>query len=359
MRTRTAIAVAMSMALASCAHDPKVVYAKVSPDAADWASDGYRFEAGPVRFKLAASVVAVTASSPASGAVAANARTVLDSLNQPRKPVADLVALEAAQPIATVLKVPGKTLYALYADDPFYFRSNLSPQYVPDTFLLSSLGAAAEDNSGTAIQSAGSLISTAVTLFSLAAFKVTILPAPAPVPPAKPLQLPLVVDLSAGSAGLACWNVPGDGSRYRWCDVPDAGDWQYAVVVQEPAVGAITSEAFFGRARSDAAYQRLFPVPACVSIALLLRKGTPRGDEKIEYHRFDLVVSDPSLVYGVRIPAKGSISMPDACGSNLTVNASGSPSALDDASALIQQVAAIRKAGTPASGASAASAPSN
>ena len=344
IRANVFVATMVLVALAGCVHAPKVVYSTVPSTEEKWAGANYKFEAGPIRFRMAASVIAVTASSPAaSGVVQGNAGTVLSSLGQISNSYADVDQLKAAKPIATVIKVPGTTLYAAYADDPFYFRSNLSPQYVPGTFLMSSLGAAAEDNSVAMIQSAGTLIATLLPIVALVEFD----------PKQQPLSLPAVFDLSAGSAAHACWNDADnqDTDRRKWCTMPGDGSWQFAIDTREAPLGTMSEQAFFENARNDESkYGHLFPVSACVPVELLLRSG-PNGKQ----YKFDVVVADPSRVYAMVIPAKGTISMPDVCGANLTVNASGSPTDLDIASALIQQVAAVKNAGAAAPAASAAS----
>ena len=374
IRTKVLVTALASASITGCVHAPKVVYSEVPASPEAWASARYDFASGPIKFRLAGSMVAITASPPAnavsaaakddakpvpkpmaaalsgsaaSGVATATARELLDSLHQQSVPIADMAALYKAQPLAAVVKTPAGKLYALSADDPFYFRSNLSPQYVPGTFLLSSLGAAAEDNSSAAIQSAGTLIATAVTVFGFVG-------TPGPKPKL-PLSLPLVIDLTAGSADTkGCWKSSPTQSLdgLSWCNVSPGGSsaWQYAVSIQEAPAGAMSASAFFSNAAADEkTFGHLFPVSACVPIALLLSPDP--AAEVPQVYRFDMVVADPSLVYGVLIPAKGTISMPDVCGSNLTVNASGSPTDLDIASALIQQVAAIKKAGAPAANA--------
>jgi len=159
-----------------------------------------------------------------------------------------------------------------------------------------------------------------------------VLPLGIPGPRAPALTLPVVLDVSVPSR----WG--------QWQPIPGAsGDaWAYRVALPKgPApLGATPRQAFFDDSAGKPT--RLFPVSGCIQAVVEVSNDPARAAKK----SFPVTIADPDYLYTYFLPAKGSITMHDVCGADLTVDASnnGTANAFQALEAVFKQVQALKAA---------------
>jgi hypothetical protein len=225
--------------------------------------------------------------------------------------------------------------FALTPHETDLYKPNVSPTYAPNTYILNTLGAAGQDNTTQVIQTAGGIVTGLLPL---------LLGAPkAPPPPAAnvaPLSLPVVIDLSGlDFGGTKCIYKKGNPDVVDWCPIDRNKGWLYSAEVNAAGVpNSVQRDTFF--TSIGTATTRMFPVPVCQPLTLHVTDE----NTKAESVTYQITVANPNKVSGMLIPAKGSISMTNNCGADISVTGSPTTGTLDVINAVLTQVEAIYKA---------------
>jgi hypothetical protein len=311
--------------------------------------------AGSIKFALYGSIVTLVDGSQVAAPPAAAAGGAVK--NTPADPIAAAAAvLKADKPkdiakLSDLVSLPAKAVvskkldnsiqYALVPDESFYYKPNISVTYLPNTYSIKTLGAAAEDNRVQIVQEVSGILTAAIPLLAFDAAPTS----EGSMAATSTLELPVVIDLtpvdfSAKAAGSCVGDPDATSDVNNWCPITGtAGGWKFIVNAKRLTPGTVDAESFFSTAATSSV--RTFPVPSCQSVTLSIRQEGPSSSKHMD---FDIIVANQRRLATFLIPAKGSISPGDICGADLSVTSSTSSSALDIASAIATQAAAIQKA---------------
>ena len=265
---------------------------------------------------------------PESGSGSAPADTVKTCLEAPRQEFACLKdkekeCFEEVKTIVTPKEYTKGNLYAIVPEDNLWSTTNLSVSYVGDTHLIKQIGTEVIDHRKDYIEAVGAIVGTAAVIKPLwiQAEQIS-------------LRLPVVIDVDE-AFGKSMWQRLSMDNDKWW--------FQLRADSQNPN-GTVDTKAFFDQFANKKTSS--FGFSSCREAILYICYDDSQPKIAIESApvKIHLTVIDPSRLETLKLPDKGSLSMHDLCGADLTTQASGVASAGSLVTDVMNQVTAIKKA---------------
>lgn len=204
---------------------------------------------------------------------------------------------------------------ALERDDPAFVRTNLNLEKVPDTCLVTAVGAEVADHRLEAIEKLGGALATGVGILALPG-------TPPALPPPQPAEINLLKELDDATIGRGGGVIRLAGKA--------GGDWTLRV-------HALPADAIERAQMPVAIPMRGLYYAACRAAQL---EGAPGAPPLLR-----LAVSDPRYVQFVAFPKKGKVTFHAQCGVSTTSEADdGTTSSAALANAVAEQLKALRTA---------------
>jgi hypothetical protein len=262
--------------------------------------------------------------------------------------LADSDDFQVSSVVGVVSSGASGSLLAIEGKDNIFSTTKVNYSYLDNSKRLKSVGINFEDNTVKAVQAAGGLMVSAITLFPHALFNYNLLGNDSQPPPKDPLRLPVVLDLS----DKKIWT--------EWSGISGTKGWAYKITMskdQEKARvnGATKLCSLFdasGSATCDVSslddknletkWLKMFPVARCVTANVVIRDSSGKELPK----SIPVTIADPEYVDLIALPEKGTITMHSICGADLAIDSSSAEATrtISAIQAVFDQAKAIKAA---------------